>query len=284
VVVGQSATFTASVSVTAPGAGSPTGTVTFYEGGVSLGTPSTVSSGQASFLTFTLSVGSYSITAVYNGDINFVASAASPAQGLTVNKASTSASLPSLSPVVVGQSATFTASVSVTAPGAGSPTGTVTFYDGGVSLGTPSTVSSGQASFSTSTLSVGSHSITAVYSGDANFVASAASPAQGLTINQGSTTATLLSFSSPVTSGTPVTFTGSVSVTAPASGTPTGTVTFYDGGVSIGSGSVSSGQGSFTTSSLTVGDHFITATYDGDTNFVASPVNDPPQDLTVTGP
>jgi hypothetical protein len=58
--------------------------------------------------------------------------------------------------------------VQVTAPGAGTPTGTVTFKDGTTSLAT-STLSSGQATFTTSTLSAASHSMTAVYNGDANF-------------------------------------------------------------------------------------------------------------------
>jgi len=61
---------------------------------------------------------------------------------------------------------TFTASV---APSAA--TGTVQFFDGSASLGT-ATLSGGVASVSTATLTAGSHSITAKYSGDANFAGS----------------------------------------------------------------------------------------------------------------
>jgi hypothetical protein len=62
----------------------------------------------------------------------------------------------------VGQAVIFTAHV---APSAA--TGSVSFYDGSTLLGT-GTLSGGVASFSTSSLARGTHSIKAVYSGDAN--------------------------------------------------------------------------------------------------------------------
>ena len=61
--------------------------------------------------------------------------------------------------------------VSAAAPGAGTATGTVTFYDGETPIGT-GTLSGGKATLSTKTLAVGSHSITVVYGGDTNFLAS----------------------------------------------------------------------------------------------------------------
>jgi hypothetical protein len=61
---------------------------------------------------------------------------------------------------------TFTATVTPT--GSGTPTGTVTFDDGGVPIGS-GTLANGRATFTTSTLAAGTHSITAVYGGDANF-------------------------------------------------------------------------------------------------------------------
>ena len=72
---------------------------------------------------------------------------------------------------------TLTASLASTATVSsplGAPTGTVAFMDGGSPLGT-SNLSAGTATFTTSSLTVGSHSITAVYSGDADFVSSASS-------------------------------------------------------------------------------------------------------------
>src|SRR5262249_54744430 len=53
-------------------------------------------------------------------------------------------------------------------PGSGMPTGTVTFTDGVTMLGSAS-LSGGQATFTTSSLAAGSHSIVAMYGGDASF-------------------------------------------------------------------------------------------------------------------
>ena len=72
-----------------------------------------------------------------------------------------------LNPSTFGSSVTFTATV---APA--TATGTVTFKDGGTTLGTGA-LSDGAAIFSTSGLGVGSHGITAEYSGDGSCSASA---------------------------------------------------------------------------------------------------------------
>lgn len=94
---------------------------------------------------------------------------------LTVNKASASVVLTSSdNPSLHLQRVTFTAAVAATAPGAGTPTGTVTFKDGTTTLGTMKLVS-GKATYITPCLRplcLGSHSITAVYNGDSNFEAS----------------------------------------------------------------------------------------------------------------
>src|SRR5260370_14976210 len=67
-----------------------------------------------------------------------------------------------------------------------------------------------------------------------------------------------------------VTFTATVSVVSLGMGTPTGTVTFKDGGSTLGSSSLMNGQASFSTSSLTIGQHMITAVYGGSTDFGGS--------------
>ena len=69
-------------------------------------------------------------------------------------------------PAFSTSSVTFTATVLTS--GSSTPTGTVTFLDGTTSLGTGTLNASGVATLTTATLVVGSHSITAVYPGDAN--------------------------------------------------------------------------------------------------------------------
>ena len=64
---GQLVTFTATVATTNGVPGTPTGSVTFKEGATILATVPLDASGQASFNTFTLSIGSYIITADFAG-------------------------------------------------------------------------------------------------------------------------------------------------------------------------------------------------------------------------
>jgi hypothetical protein len=71
-------------------------------------------------------------------------------------------------PAGIQEMLTLTASVS---GGNGTPTGTVTFYDGTAAIGS-GTIQNGTVTIVIWTLSAGSHSLTAVYSGDANFAGS----------------------------------------------------------------------------------------------------------------
>jgi Bacterial Ig-like domain (group 3)/Calx-beta domain len=96
---------------------------------------------------------------------------------LTVAQAaSTTAVSSSVNPSEFGQSVTFTATV--TSSG-GTPTGTVQFKDGGSNLGSPQPVTAGVAQLTTSSLASGTHTITAEYSGDTNFIASTGTLAGG---------------------------------------------------------------------------------------------------------
>jgi hypothetical protein len=70
--------------------------------------------------------------------------------------------------------------VTATSPGVGTPSGTVSFFDGSTLLGT-SVISGGVAQLSTSRLSVGVHHLTAVYHGNANFTPST-SPVDNQTV------------------------------------------------------------------------------------------------------
>jgi len=88
-----------------------------------------------------------------------------------VRTASSTLVTSSLNPSVVGQSVTFTATVTGTV---GTPTGSVTFYQGATPLGASSLNASGVATYTTNALAIGSQSITATYGGDQSYVASTA--------------------------------------------------------------------------------------------------------------
>jgi RHS repeat-associated protein len=268
-VVGQPLTFTATVSVTSPGAGTPTGTVTFYDGSTALGNGTVNSSGIATFSTSALAVGSHSITAGYGGDSNFNGSN-SGSQAETVQKAGTTTAV-TVNPatVVSGQATTLSATVTVANPGSGTPTGTVTFYDGVTALGSASLNGSGIATLQASFASVGSHTISVVYAGDNSFSGSTSGNAS-LTVNQAATTITLTSNTQPSIYGQSVTFTAAVSVSSPGAGTPTGTVQVKEGNAVLGTGTLSNGTTTFAISSLAVGNHAIVAVYLGDSSFSGS--------------
>ena len=177
--------------------------------------------------------------------------------------ATTTSIASSSNPSTYGQSVTFTATVQ---SGSGTPSGSVTFYDGQNSLGT-ATLTSGQASLTTAALTGGQHTVTATFAGGGGFASSTSAPVNQ-TVNAASTSTAISSSANPSNYGDSVSFTATVSSTV--AGTQTGTVTFYDGTTSLGSMPLSSGQAVLSTSSLTGGQHSVTATYSGDANFANS--------------
>jgi len=231
-----------------------TGSVTFKDGANTIGS-ATVSGNAASLSINTLSPGTHDITAVYSGD-SYNATVTSSAVTVTVSKVT-----PTISVSASNTAPSAGASVSITA-NLNSPlpvTGTVIFKDGSTTLGSAS-VSGTSATFSTSSLSAGSHSITAVYGGDA-YNLTVTSSAVNINVIA-APTLTLSTSQSSVTLGGSLTFTASLATGA----SPTGTVTFKDGASTLGSVSLSGTTASFSTSALSAGQHSITAIYGGDAN------------------
>ncbi len=169
-VFGQSVTFTASVSSSGP---TPSGTVQFRAGATVLGT-GTLAGGTTSFTTSALNAGTYLMKAIYSGDGSSAAST-SPVVNQKVTKAATSVSLvSSQNPSAVGQTVTFTATVSSSA---GTPNGTVTFKAGSKALGTVA-LSNGSAAVATSFSVAKPQTITATYSGATNYFGGSAAITQ----------------------------------------------------------------------------------------------------------
>lgn len=191
-LVGQSLSYVATVD--SPNV-SPTGAVQFTIDGIPLGAPAVLTNGQAvSPQTTALTIGSHNVVATYTG--NAGTSVSAPLiQVLT--KASTSISVISdKNPANLGDKITFTATV--TPQPAGAPTGTVTFYSGTTALNMQALTASGVVTFATDPLptfaiNAGNLPITAVYSGDANYVGST-SPIMQETVLKGKT---VLTWTSP---------------------------------------------------------------------------------------
>jgi hypothetical protein len=168
---GSSITFTATVTdTTNPGTTPTGGTVTFDFAGFN-GTVNLVS-GQAGVIYTDTPPGTYPVQASYSGSTGFGPSTSTSFKQTIFADGPTETVTVSPRSAVFGQLVTVTATV--TGPG-GTPTGTVTFLDGGTALGTLALNGSGDATLTTSSLVIGAHSITFNYSGDTD-LSSATSP------------------------------------------------------------------------------------------------------------
>jgi hypothetical protein len=267
----QSVTFTAVVTSPAQTTPVPTGTVVFTNPNTTpatqIGTGNIDATGTAVFSTSSLTAATYSVIATYSGDTEYDASSSSPTT-LTIKAPVTANVTLSITPSkgAVGTSITF--STTVTGTG-GTPTGTVYFFDGTTILGS-AVLANGATSYSTIALAAGTHSISVQYTGD-NVFGSATSAAQNVTLTasaSAATVTTLTSSSASASQGTRVTFTATISSTV--TGIPTGSVIFYDGTTNLGTGTLTNAAATFTTSTLAVGSHSITAAYSGDSVFLPS--------------
>jgi large repetitive protein len=256
-VVGAAVTFTATVAPS-----SATGNVKFLDGTTVLGTVA-LASGVASFSTSSLTQGSHSITASYAGDANDT-SATSTVLTQTVQASSSVALTSSQNPATLGSAVNLIANVTPN-----TATGTVQFLDGSTLLGTASIGNNGLAYITTSSLAQGTHSITAVYSGDANDT-SATSAVLSQVVKQ--SVGMTIGYQSPIVAGTTETITANLT-----SSTATGTVTFTDGSTLLATVPVTSGTAVYSSSTLAQGTHNMTISYSGDTNYLA--ISSP---LTVT--
>jgi uncharacterized repeat protein (TIGR01451 family) len=194
----------------------------------------------------------------------------------SVNCPTTTTVTSSENPSRLGDAVTFTATVT-NGGGTGTPSGTVTFYDSSTPLGTGMLNGSGVATFAISSLAVGNHTITATYGGDSRF-ANSTGPLNSnpQVVNPALTATAVTSSQNPSNFGDAVTFTATVTSNG---GIPSGNVTFNDASAPLGTGALSGGVATFTTASLVIGSHTITAAYAGNANFTGStgPLNTNPQ-------
>jgi hypothetical protein len=241
----------------------PTGVITFMDGATVLGTAQLNGAAVASFSTSFLFVGTHVLTATYPGDFNFHGSTSNAITEVitgpptkTVLSVSPNPALP-LQPITM--SATVSSAYTV-------PAGTITFMAAGKALAAPVTVAAnGSASATISTLGAGTYSITAVYGGSTEYAASTSNTVLEV-VNGAPTTTALTSSLDPSSYGQGVVFTATVAAPQSAT-TPTGVVSFMDGATVLGTGMLSASDvASFSTSTLGVGNHGITAVYQGSTN------------------
>lgn len=284
--------FTATAVVSSGNAGvgapAPTGTVVFDIDGVSAGSGLLVAgtssaSSTTSSVTATLiapaTVGAHTLSAIYPGDTTY-ANSTSPTVALAVAKAATTTTV-AASPSVLTPNTpeALTATILPATPAAG-PTvaisGTVSFYDGTTLLGQVAVTTNSATLSGVALADNASHSITAVYSGDSNWLAStsAALPLAATTLP---VTVVLTANTTSAQSGSSVFLTATVTPNSlpPTTGeqNPTGTVVFYQGTTIVGSAALTpAAAGDASTATLTVqtlpgGQDQLTAYYEGDAYF-----------------
>ena len=179
-------------TVTATGGGTPTGTVKFMDGAAVLGTQP-LQNGVATFTAASLPAGTHTLTAVYQGDTTYATSTGAATPTVITQVASPTTVTASTTAINPGASTTLTVTVAGVS-GASVPTGTVTVTDGTTSVGA-GTLAAGKATISVTLQSLGSHTLTARYSGDPNYVVSSGTIAiavvQPFTLTSTNTTVSL---------------------------------------------------------------------------------------------
>jgi len=243
-----------SVMASISGSTGATGAVTLSDIGggapVVLGAATLDSAGTATYSTGALAVGTHSLVATYAGDPTHVA-ATSPAMALTITPLTVTAT-PNPVSLVYGQ----------TIPAL---TGVLT----GVLPQDAGSVAAVYASSAGILPPSGVYPIAATLSGKAagNYALTVA--AASVTIAKAPSTVTAWASTGNPAAGIPLTF--SVQVGSATAGMPTGTVTLLDGTGTLAVVALSSSGGAyFTTNSLGLGTHVLTAVYAGDGNFQAS--------------
>jgi hypothetical protein len=254
------------LSATVSEAGQIGGTVTFLSGSSTL-CAATLNTGGAASCSFTPATGgALTITAQYQGDANHAASSSS--QTLFVYN-------PSVSLQLAGTQLTYPGSTNVTAciasGGKAMATGSVQIHDGTALLTTVSVQGGGCAYWHISPgLSAGAHSITAVYSGDANNPGGTSVPV-AVTVNPVTVNLSVSCWNASFAYG------GSYSCTANLSsnaGNASGTLMYSVDG-RPNSIALTNGAAQFTISTPSVGAHAVVLSYAAQGNFAAAgPVNE----------
>ncbi|MCU1586169.1 MAG: hypothetical protein JWM49_2725 [Microbacteriaceae bacterium] len=250
-----------------------TGTVSFADAGGNILCTSTAATHSCA-TSSTLASGSYAVTAAYSGDANYAAATSTIPAQLTVTKASAPALGATVDTPSVPFGSTGTFDTSGLRAGA---TGTITYTTAdGTILCTATAPATSCAS--SSGLSAGSYTVTATYSGDANYTGGS-SAAISFTVTKAAVTITATvnggpnadaPFSTPATLDTSGVSTGA-----------TGSIQYTDQGGNILCTVTLPATSCATAADLAAGTYHVTATYQGDVNFDPATTTIT-ADLTVT--
>jgi hypothetical protein len=258
---GQSVTARASVTPLS-GSKTPVGSVYFAdESGAVLGEAALDPAGQGLLLLPSLAAGPHRITAVYAGADSF-AHSSSQALDLSVERAT--ASVSPVSPGSQPGGEPVTLAVAVGGQGGNPPpSGSVTFLEKGVELGSAPLRGDGRAYISTEVLQAGPHHLTAVYNGDGDYCSS--STAFSVVVSGTVPTSTSLRASQTrLLPARNLTVTATVAIGTQGGDPPGGSITFREGDDVLGVGRLDDqGVARLTLPALSPGPHHLVAEFAG---------------------
>jgi hypothetical protein len=210
--------------------------------------------------------GPHTLTLNYSGDTNYAPSSSGP-YPVTEVYPTTLQLTPSATTIVDGQPLTVTAQIVPSQNAGAAPSGNMTFNLYGNPFRTVPVVN-GQAQITLTTLSPTTAVISAMYSGDSNYMDSSASFTE--TITYVSTSVSVTSSKPTVDTNTQVTFTAQLNPSSTGAAPAAGSVYFTANGIEIGYIPVANNQAQVTTSFMTPGSVQVQANYGGDANYAAS--------------
>jgi sugar lactone lactonase YvrE len=257
-------TYPGATNVTVCLGSTATGTVQIYDGSTLLTTQPLQGGGCAYwYISPGLSAGTHVLTAVYSGDKNNPPGISAPVS-VTVNPVSVTMGV-SCWNASFAYGANYQCTVNLSS-NAGAPLGSITYsFDGGSLVTLPLT--NGNAQFTITKPNTGTHTVVVAYAQQTNYAA-AAPQTETFTVTAAPVNVLLTPSSYYAPAGTNLTF--QTGVTSWSAGPPdaNGSVSFYDGSALLATVPVNaSGQASYTSSSLSVGTHTITAAYGAGTNY-----------------
>jgi acetyl esterase/lipase len=262
---GDAASFRVQVSSASNDGRVPAGGVTLSVDGTAAGT-ATLLSGAATIEVSTLSAGSRTITAAYEGNEEF--NAANASITYSVAKAATSMSLESdANPARPGTTINLTIRVNAPDRPALPIAGPVVLRSNG-QIVSEVQLAGNVATARIGPLNVGEYQLTASYAGNDGLEAAQSALTQRVVKDDPTATATTLTQNRAVTEmHQPVTFTARVTS---LNGVPAGTMTFTDGTATIGTVPLLNGEAELRIQTLAFGAHTIVAIYSGSDSFAAS--------------
>ena len=158
--------------------------------------------------------------------------------------------------------------------GPGTPTGTVTFTDGGTALGTVALDGSGKATLTTSSFAIGSQPIVANYSGSADFLAATSETTTVAIARAGAQVILVTQAVHRKKKIVSLSLKATVEPVAPGAGVPAGTVIFEMTKKKkvkvLGTAALSGGSATLAVKPNAVLKKSITILYGGDTAFLPS--------------